>query len=104
MKYNYFNYAKKGPEYLLTNDAGRYAFVSEETFQSILNGKSDDIPEDDKDRLVRDFFIYDDNDSVFVEKVVGAYRDNHNYLFQSTSLHIFVMTNSCNMACVYCQA
>ncbi len=33
-------------------------------------------------------------DAVFVEKVVGAYRDNHNYLFQSTSLHIFVMTNT----------
>ena len=33
-------------------------------------------------------------DAVFVEKVVGAYRDNHNYLFQSISLHIFVMTNT----------
>ena len=26
------------------------------------------------------------------------------YLFEATCLHIFVMTNACNMCCVYCQA
>lgn len=29
---------------------------------------------------------------------------NKQYLFSATSLHIFVMTNACNMCCVYCQA
>lgn len=50
------------------------------------------------------FFIYDIDEDVFIEKVANAYRDNKQYLFSATSLHIFVMTNACNMCCVYCQA
>lgn len=66
----------------------RYDLLSKEILQTL------------KDR----FFIYDIDEDVFIEKVANAYRDNKQYLFSATSLHIFVMTNACNMCCVYCQA
>ena len=31
-------------------------------------------------------------------------RDSKNYVFTSTSLHIFVVTTQCNLRCIYCQA
>ncbi|MBU5460051.1 radical SAM protein [Anaerostipes sp. MSJ-23] len=43
-------------------------------------------------------------DDVFIEQVLNSYRDHKQYLFSATSLHIFVLTNACNMCCVYCQA
>ena len=34
----------------------------------------------------------------------AGYRKAKGYLLSSTSLHIFVLTNACNLNCVYCQA
>ena len=58
------------------------------------------VVEDLKDR----FFLYNSEESVFVEKAMEAYRGNKQYIFNGTCLHIFVLTNACNMCCVYCQA
>jgi len=99
---NFFNFKKFGDEYLLTNDTGRHTFVSEDTLKSLIDKK--DLPEDVYNRLKENYFVYDDHDSVFTEKIKWLIRDNKNYLFASTALHIFVLTNICNMSCVYCQA
>lgn len=99
---NFFNFKKFGDEYLLTNDTGRHVFVSEDILRSLI--QRNDLPEEIYNRLKDNFFIYDEHDSVFTERVKGYIRDNKNYLFSSTALHIFVLTNICNMSCVYCQA
>ena len=104
MKLNYFNYEKFDEQYLLTNDFGKYAFVSGQVLEKLVHEKYSEIENEEINRLKNEYFIYDDNDDVFVEKVIIPYRDNKNYLFKATSLHIFVLTNACNMGCVYCQA
>ncbi len=104
MKTNYFNFEKFDNKYLLTNDFGRYSFVSDTVFEKLVDEKYDDIDENTLNRLKDSYFIYDENEDVFIERVIYPYRDNKNYLFRATSLHIFVLTNACNMGCVYCQA
>ena len=99
---NFFNFKKFGEEYLLTNDAGKYAFVKEDTLNSLIEHR--ELPEEIHKKLKDNYFVYDEHNSVFTEKLKWLIRDNKNYLFSSTALHIFVLTNICNMSCVYCQA
>ncbi|WP_324822948.1 His-Xaa-Ser system radical SAM maturase HxsB [Sinanaerobacter sp. ZZT-01] len=99
---NYFNFKKIGSQYLITNDTGKYQFLSEEVFAAFLQEKS--LPEEIYHELKDNFFLYDEHEHVFSEKIKYYIRDNKNYLFSATSLHIFVLTNVCNMSCVYCQA
>lgn len=99
---NFFNFKKFGNEYLLTNDTGKYAFVTKDTIASLIDKK--DLPEEIYDKLKENFFVYDEHDNVFTEKIKWLIRESKNYLFSSTALHIFVLTNICNMSCVYCQA
>ena len=99
---NYFNFKKFGKDYLLTNDSGKYAFVGEETLHSIIGRRQ--IPEDIYNELKENYFVYDGHSSVFTEKMKWKIRESKNYLFSPTTLHIFVLTNICNMSCVYCQA
>lgn len=104
MKCNYFNYKEFDGEYLLTNDLGKYAFVTRGTFDNLIKNDYESIPDNELCELKDKYFIYDDNDDVFIEKAIIPYRDIRNYLFSATSLHIFVLTNACNMGCIYCQA
>lgn len=99
---NFFNFKKIGDEYLLTNDTGKYAFVTEDTLNALIEKK--ELPEEIYKELKQNYFVYDEHDSVFTEKIKWLIRDSKNYLFSSTALHIFVLTNICNMSCVYCQA
>ena len=104
MKINYFNFSKFNDEFLITNDFGCYCFISKEDLKALVNADFTRITKDKLDCLKERCFVYDENDDVFVEKVKQKYRDIKAYLFDATCLHIFVMTNMCNMNCVYCQA
>lgn len=99
---NYFNFKQFRDKYLLTNDAGRYQFVDQETLGKMISG--DAINERERNSLISNYFIFDEDPEVFIEKIKYPVRDNKRYLFGATSLHIFVLNNACNMSCVYCQA
>lgn len=103
MKKNYFNYKVINDKYLLTNDLGRYIFLSEDQFEKLM---SDQLSEEDEitQQLEDEFFLFDSSDYDFVEKAGKAYREYHRNLFQGAALHIFVLTRQCNQQCVYCQA
>lgn len=98
-----FRFAPFREKMLLTNDAGRYAFLTREEFQLFV-----------QDKLARDTGVYrmleerhfcsDAPSEVYLQQSIGAVRDNRAYLFGGTSLFIFVLTNRCNNCCVYCQA
>ena len=51
--------------------------------------------------LKKDLLPY--RDELIISTKAG-YRKAKGYLLSSTSLHIFVLTNACNLNCVYCQA
>ncbi len=99
---NYFNFKPFKDKILITNDIGKYQFISNETLSSMVNGFP--IEEKTLNELKEKFFLYDEYDEVLAERAKYYIRDSKSYLFASTSLHIFVLTNICNLSCVYCQA
>ena len=105
MKINYFNFKDlHDGRILLTNDAGYYYKLEQRDFLKIIEEDFDELEDKVIEDLKERFFLFDENEKVFIERAALAYRDNKNYALYGTSLHIFVMTNACNMNCVYCQA
>lgn len=100
---NYFNFKKLNQKYLLTNDLGRYMFADFSELKSLIRN-SVDLTSDFGKSAQDNMFVYNGSIQAFSEQLKPFYRDSKNYLFSSTSLHIFVLTNACNMKCVYCQA
>ena len=101
-KLNYFNFKKLQNKYLITNDLGKYEFLSFNDFDKLVNKKQlDEIIEN---KLIDKGFIFKDSAEVFSKYMCGYVRNQKEYLFQSTVLHIFVVTKNCNFNCVYCQA
>jgi His-Xaa-Ser system radical SAM maturase HxsB len=100
---NHFNFKKIDNEYLLTNDAGKYAFVNEDCFQKLVGGTIDKSNE--KYEILKDnFFLFDEHEESFVGTASVFVKNLKSYTFTATSLHIFAVTNGCNMNCIYCQA
>ena len=103
MKRNYFNYKKIRDKYLLTNDLGRYIFLTKDEFLRFVTNKLD--PQEGlAGRLKDEYFLYEGSTYDFVEKAGAEFREYRRNLFQGASLHIFVLTKQCNQQCVYCQA
>lgn len=100
---NYFNFRKIENDYLITNDLGNYMFTDGSDFQKLVLDKIT-ADNDRYGEFTEKGFVYTGSRDVFADKFVHKMADSKNYLFESTSLHIFVVTNSCNMSCVYCQA
>lgn len=103
MKLNYFNFKKLGKKILLTNDMGKFTFVSEDEFKKIIANTVELNSELEK-RLVEARMIYDDTDLEYSNMNKYDIRELKSYMTSATSLHIFVVTTFCNMSCVYCQA
>ena len=100
---NYFNFKKFNDKYLITNDFGRYQFVTFDTVKKLVSG-NESIDEPLYSELKENFFIIGESRQAYLAKCIPHMRDAKSHLFQSTNLFIFVMTNSCNLNCVYCQA
>lgn len=103
MKVNYFSFKKHKEKYLITNELGYYHFLSTEDFNFFVHDQYENMSAGLISELKKKFFLYEEED-VFIERAIYPYRDNKSYLFSPTVLHIFVLTNACNMCCVYCQA
>ncbi len=99
---NYFNFKAFKDKVLITNDMGMYQFITNDTLSSLVSNKP--VEEEVYNDLKERFFVFDEYETVLAEKAKYYVRDSKQYLFGSTSLHIFVLTNICNMSCIYCQA
>lgn len=99
---NYFNFRRLGNSFLVTNDTGGWLNLEREDFQRLLANKIEDESELYQ-KLRQNRFILEPLD-VFSPEVTGRLRSMKEYTFASTSLHIFVLTNLCNLRCIYCQA
>lgn len=100
---NYFNFKPFHGQFLLTNDLGRYVFLDKQDFRALLEGKIDPQSEI-MVALKEKAFLIDSSKQAFVNENDYRLREAKNYVFNATSLHIFVVTTACNMNCVYCQA
>ena len=103
MKLNYFNFKHFNEQILMTNDFGKYAFVSKDDFKKIISKKIDMDSELAK-MLIEKNMIYDESDLEYSLKNKYPLREIKRHVNTATALHIFVVTTLCNMSCVYCQA
>lgn len=100
---NHFNFKKFKDKNLITNDMGQYMLLPDEDFEKLIHDK---INENSPyyEELSNKAFVYNTDNDVFIEKNKDCLRCCKGYLGCATSLHIFVVTNTCNMNCGYCQA
>ena len=100
---NHFNFMWKNGEVLITNDFGDYAFLSKKEFTDFITNRVQ--RETDLYKVLSERgFIIDNDPDVFISSRISDLRRIKGYLFSSTSLHIFAVTNQCNQNCIYCQA
>lgn len=97
-----FRFERKGGKILLTNDVGDFFYLNPNEFNEL---KSHTLP---KSNLYFDLkakgFIYDQSLATIVDILATRYRTRHRFLFEKTSLHMFVVTLRCNQRCLYCHA
>ena len=101
-KLNYFNFEEKDEKYLITNDIGKYSFVSKQDFNKLV--QKQEFNSEKKQELIEKGFIYNANDEIFATNQAMQLRRAKEYLLVPTTLHIFVVTKNCNFNCIYCQA
>ena len=63
---NYFNFQKRNNKYLISNDLGKYQFISEKTFQQLIDNVVPD-DENEKNTLIENGFIYEGTLESFVK-------------------------------------
>jgi hypothetical protein len=101
-KLNYFNFRERKNNYLITNDMGKYSFISKENFKKLV--KKQELDENIKQDLKEKGFIYEENEEIFATDMAMKLRRQKEYLLVPTTLHIFVISKNCNFNCIYCQA
>jgi len=95
-----FRFKKLGKDYLLTNEAGDYIFLSSDIFRKYIYGKLDEKLSIYQELLSKNFI----RKGINTEEYIAKYREKNNYLFSpGPSLHIIVVTLRCNHKCLYCQ-
>lgn len=101
--FNYYRYHIINGQYLITNEAGFYSFLSEEQFRQL--NCNEPLTDAKKEKELQDqCFVIPGSVKEFSDRYMYSLRTSRQYLFHCTSLHIFVLTTACNMQCVYCQA
>lgn len=101
-KLNYFNFKENENSYLITNDLGKYMFISKDDFADMVRKKKLNL--DLSKNLIEKGFIFEENEEVFATNQAMQLRKEKEYLFVSTTLHIFIVSKNCNFSCIYCQA
>ena len=99
---NHFNFRELGNKILITNDAGGWLGLNRQEFQQLVTNEINEVGEFYQ-RLHEKKFLLEPMD-IYDSEVICNLRGMKEYTFGSTSLHIFVLTNQCNLRCIYCQA
>lgn len=101
-KLNYFNFKERNGNYLITNDMGKYSFLSKQQFDKLVQKK--ELDNEIMKELIDKGFIFNINDEIFASNQAIELRKTKEYLLVPTTLHIFVVSKNCNFNCIYCQA
>lgn len=99
---NFFNFKESKNDIFLTNDFGNFIFLDKKDFYDLINYELSNL-NPCYNELLRLGFIYENKEN-FLIKFTNKFKQNKNYLFSRTKLHIFALTNKCNLGCIYCQA
>ncbi|RJO64893.1 MAG: His-Xaa-Ser system radical SAM maturase HxsB [Myxococcales bacterium] len=96
----YIRFRKLDDGVLVTNDVGRFLYLSEEQFKNVVQGKVGLNP-DLVDRLFQNHFLYGRG---YAESMAAIFRTRHAFLNSGPNLHIVILTLRCNHTCQYCHA
>ena len=98
----HFNCMERNGAILITNDMGKFCFLTVEAFRAMINGK---LSTDSElfAKLESLGFVYQDRDQ-YIDTFAADMTDMKRCLLTGTQLFIIVLTNGCNQRCVYCQA
>lgn len=100
---NYFNVEKFKDKYLITNDFKEYMFLTKTELGQVIKDEIDYKSELGM-KLLEKRFVFECSKSEFAEDEINNMRLIKGHLLKGTGLHIFVLTNICNLQCIYCQA
>ncbi len=98
-----FRFKRFGWDVLLINDIGEFQFLKENQFQSFIH-KRIDTASDVFLNLQSKHMAVIDHIPQTIDFLATAYRTKKRYLYDFTSLHMFVVTHRCNQQCSYCHA
>ena len=94
------HYRKVGEGWVVTNDMGQHAILSEPDFRAYLDGSlskdSDAWLELRQKGFLKKYLDF--------ERLVEKYRSKNGFLFTAAALHIIVTTARCNHKCLYCHS
>ena len=93
----YFRYGDFDSDFLLTNDAGEWQFVSKEDFQLLISGKIESN-HPAYDALQAKGFL---REGLNLEDLAQKVRRKKSFLGQGPHLHIVITTLRCNQSCKY---
>ncbi len=96
-----FSFRELGDNVLITNEAGRFEFLDQGQFSSLLSGTLKTRDRAIYDRLISKGFV--DGPGV-MDTLVEALAQRSAHLTAGPSLHIMILTLRCNQTCRYCQA
>lgn len=86
--------------YLITNDTGRYMFLTWDEFEKFISWEI--VSWDEKfDELIQKWFLKDKN---YEDRMVIDFNKKNSFLAYGPTLHIMVVTLRCNHKCRYCHA
>ncbi len=93
----YFRKQKNG-KYLITNEFGYYAHLTEDEFQDFYTGK---LTGEKLAELDTKLFI---KNATYEDRAVTAYNKKNKFLAYGPALHMIVTTLRCPHKCLYCHA
>jgi His-Xaa-Ser system radical SAM maturase HxsB len=96
-----FYFAEFDDDYLVTNIFKEYIFLNKDEFSQLISGKITN--ENLLNELTTKNFIYNGEEEIIADDLSHEYRKQNSFLNNATSLHIFAITQNCNLDCVYCQ-
>jgi len=88
---------------LLINDVGDYHFLELDSFTELIK-KNLNVEADEFCDLKSKFMVCADSLSSTIDLLATRYRTKKHFLYDFTSLHMFVITQRCNQKCTYCHA
>lgn len=98
-----FRFERRGKKVLLVNDVGEYYFADISDFNDFIHHKLCVRSTEFMDLKSRGM-LCDDHLPQTIDLMATKYRTKKKFLYDFTSLHMFVVTLRCNQQCSYCHA
>jgi uncharacterized protein len=98
-----FRFQRQDQDYLLVNDVGEYHSVGKETFNHFITHELDCKSGDFLDMKAK-HMLWTSHLPQTIDLLATQYRSRKRFLYDFTSLHMFVVTRRCNQKCKYCHA